>query len=239
MTIEQHFVATFRNALTAFADAVLPAECAGCRRRGASVCVQCRLDLVAAHRHHRAGRTDGHIPSAVSYEGVVRKLIIGLKYRNARGAAGLLGGLLARELIRDGIRPGADVEVVTWAPTSRSRAKRRGFDQSEIIARTVAAQLGLPVRSLLERVEGDEQKLLTRPERLQAPAFRSTATKWRKVLLIDDVVTTGATLAAASGALRTAGVEHVRCAAVAETPRSRRFEGGCVEPVFAALSTAA
>ena len=239
MTIEQQLIVALRNVITSCADAILPAECAGCRSRGAAVCVQCRLDLVTAHRQHRASPADGRIRSAVSYEGVVRRLIIGLKYRNARGAAGLLGGMLARDLIRDGIQPGVDIDVVTWAPTTQARAKRRGFDQSEIIARTVAAQLGLPVRSLLERVEGDEQKSLTRSERLRAPAFRASATKWRKVLLIDDVITTGATLAAASGALRTAGVEHVRCAAVAETPRSRRFEGGCVEPVFAALWTAA
>lgn len=153
------------------------------------------------------------------FSGCLRDVVNGMKFKNHRGAANYLGGLLSRRIIGDGLVPGVDVHAVTWVPTSARRRRERGFDPSELMARMVGAQLGLPVARTLVRADSGEQKTRSGVERWNGPGFRGRRTNYSRVLLIDDVVTTGATLAAASGALRTAGVSHIHVAAVAATPK--------------------
>lgn len=152
------------------------------------------------------------------FSGCLRDVVNGMKFKKHRGAANYLGGLLSRRIIGDGLVPGVDVHAVTWVPAPAPRRKR-GFDPSELMARMVGAQLGLPVVRTLVRADSGEQKTRCGVERWNGPGFRGRRTPYFRVLLIDDVVTTGATLAAASGALRTAGVSHIHVAAVAATPK--------------------
>ncbi|MGA0322427.1 MAG: ComF family protein [Ilumatobacteraceae bacterium] len=152
------------------------------------------------------------------FSGCLRDVVNGMKFKNHRGAAKYLGGLLSRRIIGDGLVPGVDVHAVTWVPDS-ARRRERGFDPSELMARMIGAQLGLPVVRTLVRADSGEQKTRSGVERWNGPGFRGRRTHYTRVLLIDDVVTTGATLAAASGALRTAGVSHIHVAAVAATPK--------------------
>jgi competence protein ComFC len=169
----------------------------------------------------------------VPFTGRARDVVLGFKYRNRRQVAAHLAGLLVNRLLADGIRPGIDIDVVTWAPTSAGRRRQRGFDQAELVARQVARQLGLRSRRLLERDRhAPSQTGLGRVDRLEGPAFgvRPDAAG-RRVLVIDDVVTTGATLRSAGGALRDAGAHGVVMAAVASTPgglSSRRQRWGQV-----------
>jgi predicted amidophosphoribosyltransferase len=113
-----------------------------------------------------------------------------------------------------------DVDLVTWAPTSASRRRERSYDQAEVLARAVAWRLGVPCRRLLRRADGSPpQTGRTREERLDdGPAFEARRRVRGTVLLVDDVVTTGATLRAAEAALRAAGAEAVHCVAAAATP---------------------
>lgn len=152
------------------------------------------------------------------FDGVARQALLALKYRKRRTLARHLARLMVRRLDLD--RRGArSVDVVTWAPTSRARVVQRGFDQAELLARAVARELGVPCRRLLYRAHGPAQTGRRRAERLDAPRFRSrTAVRPYRVLLVDDVVTTGATLTAAAAALRAAGVAEVRVVAAAATP---------------------
>jgi competence protein ComFC len=169
--------------------------------------------------------------SAVPFTGRARDVVLGFKYRNRRQLAGHLAGLLVNRLLAAGIRPGVDVDVVTWAPTSSRRRRQRGFDQAQLVAEQVARQLGVRSRRLLER-EADHpaQTGRGRVERLQGPSFRSRPdVAGRRVLVIDDVVTTGATLRSAAESLRSAGAIDVVSAAVASTPggvASRRQRWG-------------
>lgn len=190
-------------------------RCAGCDRVGAMLCRPCRFALAAP----AAMPTGGDVIAAVPFVGRARDVLHGFKYRNRRQLAHHFAGLLVNRLIAEGVRP-ADLDVVTWAPTSRRRRHRRGFDQAEMVARRVAVQLGVPCRRLLERDgHAAAQTGLDRAARLHGPTFRaSPRAAGRAVLLIDDVVTTGSTLRSAECALFGAGAHRVQRAAVATTP---------------------
>ena len=191
---------------------IFSTRCAGCDAPGAPICRTCRFALVS---RADTGGPQG-VLVAVPFSGRVRDVLLGFKYRNRRAIAGHLAGLLVNRLVAAGQR----VDVVTWAPTSGRRRRERGFDQAELVARHVARQLGVPCRRLLER-EGATapQTGRTRAGRLHGPSFRvHPHVPTGRVLLLDDVVTTGATLRAAAEALRWAGVGEVVSAAVAATP---------------------
>jgi ComF family protein len=190
-------------------DAVLPARCAGCNQPGDVLCRRCRFSLASA----AAQVGDGGVHAALPFAGVARQAVLSLKYRNRRSVARHLARLMVHRL------PVAGVHLVTWAPTSPGRARTRGFDQAELLARAVARELGVPCRRLLFRAHGSPQTGHTRAERLHGPSFRARAPRAGvRVLLVDDVVTTGATLASARDALLAAGVSQVVCVAAAATP---------------------
>lgn len=145
------------------------------------------------------------------YGGAPRSLILALKLRGARAAAGPLVGAMAA-VCRDA---GLAALRVTWVPARRKDARRRGFDHAEVLARGVAGALGLPVARLLIRrgVQAD-QAGLGRAARLAnlEGAFEALGSIRGPVLLVDDLVTTGATATACARALGTAGATTVELA---------------------------
>ncbi|MFZ9697438.1 MAG: ComF family protein [Ilumatobacteraceae bacterium] len=146
-------------------------------------------------------------------------MIVALKYHNARRMTAPLAALLAEAIAHDLNVSLHGIDVVTWAPTSSAHRRRRGYDQAELIAHEVARRLQVPASCLLRRRGSVAQTGRSRVERLTGPVFRARSTVGgKRILVVDDVATTGATLRAARRALRAAGAELVYCWAVAGTP---------------------
>ena len=148
------------------------------------------------------------------HEGRTRELVLGLKYGRKRMNARLLADIVAESIDwKDFI-----VDVVTWAPTTAIHQHERGMDHAELIARHVGVLLALPTKRLLRRVNAISQTGLDRDERLVTPEFVARPLgRHRNVLIIDDVVTTGATFRAATRALVEIGVLSVVCVAPSRT----------------------
>jgi competence protein ComFC len=149
------------------------------------------------------------------HDGDVRRSIISLKYHRRENEAGWMGRHIADLLIEAGLLPAC----VTWVPTTSPRRMRRGFDHARLIGEQVARHLGVKCTELLRRVDASAQTGADRSRRLVAPRFTARGPGRREGLLVvvDDVVTTGSTLASARAALVAAGhrPDRVLCAAVA------------------------
>ena len=145
------------------------------------------------------------------YRGPERDLVLGLKHTRGVFAVPALADRLAAAL---GARPWPRPAVITWIPTTPARRRERGYDQSRLLAKAVARRLGVPCRRLLRRT-GRAQEGFDAAARRCGPQLWADRAVAGTVLVIDDVVTTGATLAAAAAALRAAGAPEVYAAALA------------------------
>ncbi|MEY2432340.1 MAG: hypothetical protein QOC92_2065 [Acidimicrobiaceae bacterium] len=156
--------------------------------------------------------------AVLAYEDAGRELVARLKYRNARSTIRWLGAAMAA------LVEVSDVDLVTWVPTTVDRRRARGFDQAELLARAVARRIGQSCGPLLVRRRGPPQTGRTLAERSVGPALvaRPRCHSVRRVLLVDDVITTGTTISSAAHALRAGGVGYVSVVAAARTPLKRK-----------------
>lgn len=148
--------------------------------------------------------------SLFAYEGEGRRLVARLKFHNHRDALGSLAGELSTFV---GERP----DVVTWVPTTPQRRRRRGFDQAQLLAEVLARRLGTPAAPLLRRVRGPAQTGQSLTGR-RATGFVARRSVPPMVLVVDDVRTSGASLAAAARTLKSNGARVVTAATLAATP---------------------
>lgn len=147
-----------------------------------------------------------YVHAAFPYEGQVRRLIHRLKYESVRAAA----VPLARQMV---FLPSGEEEIIVPVPTDRKRQRKRGFNQATLLAQHIGRELGMEVCTALERVDSRRpQTGLTAAQRrknLAGCMAASGAINGKRVLLVDDVYTTGATAQEAVRALRAAGAVSV------------------------------
>jgi predicted amidophosphoribosyltransferase len=163
-----------------------------------------------------AGRRLGFASAraAIGYDAAARRLVHAWKERGLRPLAAEVAQLVAERL------PPPEVEALTFVPADRGRRLERGHNPAERLALELAAIWELPCLPLLERTRGGRQRGRSALERRTVRgAFSSRAAAPRKVALIDDVYTTGATAAAAATALRAAGARRVDAVAFARALR--------------------
>jgi ComF family protein len=160
------------------------------------------------------------------YEESVRRSLLRFKFRGARHYAKSFGRLLAMAVMR--AHP-EGIDLITWVPVSFLRKLRRGYDQVELIANVVSEELGIPCEKTLKKVRHNRPQsgLDSHPERRAnvLGAYRCTnpeLTKNKRILLLDDILTTGATAGECARVLLTAGGSEVHCAVVAATRKHKQ-----------------
>lgn len=168
-------------------------------------------EAMAIHRSETLTSFDGSLIqvtfcSLYGHVGPMRDVVINLKYHGVQSLAKDVAQMLSPVIMEFN-----DIDVITWAPTSFMRHKERGFDHSELIARHCAAVTHIAHRKLLRRVNGEHQTGQGRQVRLEQPRFIARPMSAQRVCVVDDVMTTGATLRAAAQALVNRGATGVRC----------------------------
>ncbi len=173
-------------------------------------CSLCRLGLTGFDAAYTFG----------SYEETLRELIHLFKYSKVRPLAKPLGALIARAIPRE-----QRFDVIISMPLHWKKRWSRGYNQSDLLAKEIARRWGVPVKKIVRRVKATEpQAGLSHSKRRlnMRGAFamrRGADVKGLRVLVIDDVLTTGATASACAKVLKRAGARHVAVAAVARTDR--------------------
>lgn len=148
-----------------------------------------------------------------AYEGRLKDLIAAMKLGRGREIARRLGASCAVALPYL-----SDSTIVSAVPTAPQRVRRRGFDHSTLIAAGIAAHKGLPCRQLLKRTSNSDQIGKSRADRIKQVKHvfsAPTSLNGASILLVDDIITTGATVEAAARCLRDAGAVHVDAIVVA------------------------
>jgi predicted amidophosphoribosyltransferase len=159
------------------------------------LCAPCRAELCPAPELACPEGLE-RLWALLAYEGAGRRVVTAIKYRRGRGVVPGLARALAARL------DGEPVDVVTWLPTTASRRRTRGFDQARLLAREVARAVGVPVAPLLQRRPGPAQTGRSAADRRRGPELVARSLGRGRILVVDDVVTTGASMTAAGRAAR-------------------------------------
>jgi len=203
--------------LHAVAAGLVPPLCTACGRAcrpEAMLCTRCSRRLAGADPLEGSGAPGlDRTWSSAPHGGVARDLVTALKFRRLLPVADLMADRI------QWLAPGVLLSgTIVPVPTARLRSFARGFDPAAELAQALAARTDLPISPCLIRRGGGRQVGRRRAERIgHPPLIQARGRAPRSALLIDDVLTTGATLASCASALRQAG--SVRVAAITFTRR--------------------
>ena len=208
---------------------IAPPECIGCGLEGSSLCDRCSGSRITPYgrrcwgcgalsqdgRSCRLCRRTGspaYVWVTTNHQGLARELLHSFKFEQNRAAAGSIYRLMLETYLNSGkTRPDY---LIMPVPTATSRVRERGFDHSALLAKKISMSLRLEYLSILGRLGQTRQVGSKRSDRLSQMADNfwvksPQLVAGRQILLIDDVVTTGATINVASKALRQAGASRV------------------------------
>ncbi len=160
------------------------------------------------------------------YEDDVRSSILRFKFQGKRGYGKVYGQMLALKLLQE-YPEGFD--LLTWVPIGRFRRLIRGYDQGALLASAVGAELGIPPTPLLEKIRRNKPQSRIRGQAQRRAnvlgVYKTTNPEilsGKRILLLDDVITTGSTAGECARVLLTAGAKEVYCGAVARTRHAKR-----------------
>ena len=210
--------------LRALLNALAPLSCPCCAALTDGPCARCvEMWRVAPSLAVPPGLAQCR--AVYSYSDGVESVVLAMKRTRRHGLASAMAASMVPAALE--MASALSPDLLTWAPTTTSRARSRGFDHGEELARALARQLDVPVRRLLRRTS-DAVSHSTAIERSRTtfeavPPFGTRIGATQRVWVIDDVRTTGSTLAAASAALRgrhpEEGAVTVAALTFAATPR--------------------
>lgn len=207
-------------------DLLFPPKCPFCGKlleKGALLCSDCQRDLpwlAGGAAETKVELTEGCV-SALRYQDKVRSAVHAYKF-SGRSARCKPFGILVTQAVSD---RGFAADLISWPSLSKKRLGQRGYDQVELLAVEVGKQLGIPALRTLDKQERPAQSGLEGEAQRRAnllgayTAVSPENFKGKRILLIDDVVTTGATLSECAKTLRVAGAGEILCATLAKAGR--------------------
>ena len=208
--------------LDAVLDLLFPRRCVFCRRltrNGDTTCPRCRGKLPYTHSASR--QRFPHIPiccSPLFYENEVRDSLLRYKFGGCSMYAAAYGEYLARCIDENGI----SCDSITWVPLSRRRLRRRGYDQARLLAEELSRHTGFPCMPMLRKVRNNRPQSLTGDAKKRQLNVKGvyelipgTEIRGKRILLVDDIVTTGATLSACAAVLKHSGAGEINAVTVA------------------------
>ena len=183
------------------------------------LCKVCRVEAPLFPNRKRKLQFLDSFAAVWYYEKNIRRSLLRFKFYGKRSYAKSYGRLLAMELLNE--HPDG-FDILTWVPISPLRKLRRGYDQVELIAKAVGTELGVEPVPLLKKIRSNPpQARITGEARRRANVLgvyalrEDAAVHGKKIVLLDDILTTGATLGEAARGLLTAGAKEIHGAAVA------------------------
>ena len=205
-------------------DILFPPKCIICRdlmqEKGTLICAKCKKELPYTKN---GGNLKGNFFTAcispLYYENSVRDSLLRYKFQHMTVYAEPYGKLLA-ECVEEYIE--GEVDIISWVPLSKKSLRRRGYDQARLLAEAVSRELNIPCMPILEKHRHTKQQSRTgSAEKRRANisgAYRvidREEIRGKRILLIDDIVTTGSTFSECARTLGMGGADKVYCAAVA------------------------
>ena len=202
---------------------LFPSKCILCRelldREETDLCRRCRMETDDFPQEKLKVPFIDSVAAVWYYKGNVRRCLLRYKFHRARHLAVPLGKMMAMQVLRG---PAEEADLVTWVPISPFRRFVRGYDQDELLARVMAEELGIPCVPLLKKLRHNRaQSGIDGYAKRRANvlgiyrAAAPEAVEGKRILLLDDIVTTGATAGECARVLRGGGAQSVVCAALA------------------------
>jgi len=212
-----------------FLDLFFPKFCVGCKKEGSWLCKSCQKNIIAVvsqvcpqcgrlnlqgkycSRCQKGKFLKGIIAALYYEEGPTKEIIHNLKYNSVIELAPVLGKAMAKTL-KDNIL-GENI-FITWAPLHPRRLAQRGFNQSELLAKTIAKESKLPMANLLLKKKNTKRQVELKGDRRRKNlagvfTFKKCDIRGKTIVIIDDVTTTGATLNECAKVLKEKGAKEI------------------------------